>query len=289
MRPPRLLSVLAAAGLIAASSLALGVAPASASGEGVGSGRALIRIDAPTATVIKTGKNSYRMVLPPDSSGQWMGERTNVAGKKQVRVGDLTAKKLSTTWTKFRYTSKAVPSTLAWMASGGPSTAPVRLSQPKVTDAGVRFDFTSPFAIPSRLKDVSINISRAPEKNRVRSSSESVYNITSDLYFGYTQDSSKEVSSRIFNNHNNANNTCFSHSNTWTGSGTSTQNTSVGTNTCDNIKYTNYYSNYGLSVYFDTTDANYSTLTYYINYTPPVTSGQPTTYSFTSTLMWWKM
>lgn len=77
---PRLLSALAVAGLIAASSLTLGVAPASAA-EGVGSGRAVIRIDAPTATVIKTGKNSYRMVLPPDSSGQWMGERTNDAGK----------------------------------------------------------------------------------------------------------------------------------------------------------------------------------------------------------------
>ena len=284
---PRILSVLAAAGLVAASTLALGVAPASA-GEGVGSGRAVVRIDAPTATVVKTGKNSYRMILPPDSSGQWMGERTNDAGKAQVRVGDLTAKKLSTAWTKFRYTSKAVPSTLAWMTSDGPSTAPVRLSQPKVTDAGVRFDFTSPFAIPSRLKDVSINISRAPEKNEVRSSSESVYNITADLNIGYTQDSSKEVSSRIFNDTNG--NTCFSHSNTWTGSGTSTQNTSVGTNTCDNIKYTNYYSNYGLSVFFDASGAKTSTLTYYINYTPPPPSGQSAvTFSFTSTLMWWTM
>jgi len=40
---PRILSVLAAAGLVAASSLAVSVAPASASGEGVGSGRALVR------------------------------------------------------------------------------------------------------------------------------------------------------------------------------------------------------------------------------------------------------
>lgn len=286
MRPPRLLSVLAAAGLVAASSLALGVAPASAAGEGIGSGRALVRIDAPTATVVKTGKNSYRMILPPDSSGQWMGERTNAEGKTQVRVGDVTAKKLSTKWTRFRYTSKAVPSTLAWMTSDGPSSAPVRLSQPKVTDAGVRFDFTSPFTIPSRLQDVSINISRAPEKNEPRSSSESVYNITADLNIGYSQSSPKDVSSRIFNDTNN--NTCFSHSNTWTGSGTSTQNTSVDSNTCDNIAYSNLYSNYGLSVYFDASGDTSSTLAYYINYTPPVSTGQtPVTFAFNLTLMWW--
>lgn len=285
MRPPRLLTSLAAAGLLAASTFALGVAPASAA-EGVGSGRALIRIDAPTATVVKTGKNSYRMVLPPDSTGQWMGERTNAAGKAQVRVGDLTAKKLSTKWSKFRYTSKAVPSTLAWMTSEGPSTAPVRLSQPKVTDAGVRFDFTSPFAVPSRLTDVSINIARAPGNNRARSSSESVYNITADLNIGYTQNSPKDVYSRIFNDTNN--NTCFDHTNTYTSSGTSTQNTSVGSNTCDNVKYTNYFSNYGLSVYFDASGKTSSTLTYYINYTPPPPSGQSAvTFPFTTTLMWW--
>ena len=285
MRPPRLVSVLATAGLIAASSLALGVAPASAA-EGIGSGRALVRIDAPTATVVKTGKNSYRMILPPDSSGQWMGERTNAAGKSQVRVGDVTAKKLSTTWTKFRYGSQAVLSTLVWMTSDGPSPAVVRLSQPKVMDAGIRFDFTSKWAIPSKLQDVSINLRRAPEKNEVRSSSESTFVISDKLYIGYTQNSPKDVYSRIFNQSNN--NTCFDHTNSYSGSGTTTQNTSVGSNTCDNIAYTNLYSNYGLSVYFDVTGATSSTLTYYLNYTPPVSTGQtPITYTFTQTLMWW--
>lgn len=283
---PRLLSSLAAAGLIAASTFALGAAPASASGEGIGSGRALIRIDAPTATVLKTGKNSYRMILPPDSSGQWMGERTNASGVTQTRVGDLTAKKLSTKWTKFRYGSQAVLSTLVWMTSDGPSPAVVRLSQPKVTDAGVRFDFTSKWAIPSRLQDVSINIRRAPERNEVRSSTESTFIISDKLYIGYTQNSPKDVYSRIFNQTNN--NTCFDHSNSYSGNSTTTQNTSVGTNTCDNIKYTDLYSNYGLSVYFDATGDTSSTLTYYLNYTPPVPTGQtPVTYTFSQTLMWW--
>lgn len=284
---PRILSVIAAAGL-AASSLALGAAPASASGEGIGSGRALVRIDAPTATVVKTGKNSYRMILPPDSSGQWMGERTNAAGKTQVRVGDVTAKKLSTKWTRFRYTSKAVPSTIAWMTSDGPSAALVRLTQPKVTDAGVRFDFTSPLAIPSRLQDVSINVSRAPEKNEVRSD-QYTYKISDYLYIGYSLDSTEVVYSRIFNKSNN--NTCFDHTNKYPGSGSPTQNTSVGNNNCDNINYVNLNSNYGLSVYFDGS-GGFSTLSYYLTLTPldPKTekpNGAP--FSFSQQLMQWKM
>lgn len=282
---PRLLSALAAVGLVAASSLALGTAPASA--EGVGSGRALIHIDAPTATVIKTGKNSYRMVLPPDSSGQWMGERTNDAGTTQVRVGDLTAKKLSTRWTKFRYTSRAVPSTLAWMTSDGPSAAAVRLSQPKVTDAGVRFDFTSPFAIPTRLKDVSINIQRAPKRNEVRSD-QYTFNITSDLYIGYSQSSTKMVYSRIFNKTNN--NTCFDHTNNYPGSGSPTQNTTVGNNNCDDINYVNQYSNYGLSVYFDGS-GGFSTMSYYLTLTPLDSNDKPIgdAFPFSQMLLQWKM
>lgn len=285
MRSRHLVSSVVSAGLVA-SALVLGVAPAQAA-EGIGSGRALIRIEAPTATVIKTGKNSYRMILPPDSSGQWMGERTNAEGVAETHIGDLTAKKLSTRWSKFRYTSQGVLSTLAWRPSDGPSTAVVRLSQPKVTDAGVRFDFTSKFTIPSKLQDVSINLRRAPEKNEVRSN-ESKYWITDDLYIGYTQESSKEVYSRIFNMTNN--NTCFDHTNTYTGSGTTTQNTSVGSNTCDSVKYTNYYSNYGLSVYFDASGKDYSTLTYNINYTPPPPAGQSaSTFPLTQTFMQWTM
>ncbi|MGI9196933.1 MAG: hypothetical protein ACR2KE_05670, partial [Candidatus Nanopelagicales bacterium] len=243
-------------------------------------------IDAPTATVVKTGKNAYRMILPPDSSGQWMGERTNAAGVKQTRVGDLTAKKLSTRWTKFRYTSQGVLSTLAWMTSGAPSSALVGLSQPKVTDAGVRFDFTSQFAIPSKLQDVSINLRRAPGRNEVRMV-ESTFNISDDLYIGYGQDSTNMVYSRIFNQTND--NTCFDHTNTYPGSGSPTQNVSVGSHTCDNIQYANLQSNYGVSVYFDGS-GNFSTLTYYLSYTPPPPSGQaPVTFSLTQLLMQWKM
>ena len=120
----------------------------------------------------------------------------------------------------------------------------------------------------------------------MRSSTESTFPISDKLYIGYTLDSTRDVYSRIFNGTNQ--NTCFDHGNTYSGNSTTTQNTSVGTNTCDNIKYTNLYSNYGLSVYFDATGATDSMLTYYLNYTPPVSTGQtPVTYTFSQTLMWW--
>ena len=155
--------------VIALSTLTLISTPAQAadSQTGVGSGRAVIRIDASEANVKKTGKHSYRMILPEISTGQWMGERANVNGKLRTRVGDLTAGKLAKRWTNFRYGKAPVYTTLLWKTkSSAPGTAVVMLSQPKITDEGVRFDFTSRFEIPKVLSDVSINIARAPGADR---------------------------------------------------------------------------------------------------------------------------
>ncbi|MGI9197533.1 MAG: hypothetical protein ACR2KE_08755 [Candidatus Nanopelagicales bacterium] len=295
----RALAVTSALG-IAASALVLAGVPAQSQEQktGIGSGRAVIHIDAPTATVVKTGKNSYRMVLPPDSSGQWMGERTNAAGVTQTRVGDLTATRLSTKWTKFRYTSQGVLSTLAWTTSEGPSTALVRLSQPKVTDAGVRFDFTSKFTIPSRLKDVSINLQRAPEgsqrasgKAQPRSTDSNNFHITGDLWIGsnfdYFEGIVSSVSTRIYNASNN--NTC------WTGNGAyviqsgSSDAVSVTTNTCANITYQNQFipasstaTPYGVTPRWP--GATYpGSLTYFLLITP---SGQAQ-YKFTQSVVSW--
>lgn len=137
---------------------------ASPTSSGIGSGRALVRIDAPHTRVTKVGTHSYRMVLPASSAGQWLGERTDAQGRRQARVGDLTAGKLATAWTKFRYTSSGVMAALTWTdASGGQRAgAPVRLSQPKVTSNGVRFEFTSTRSVPQTLHNLSINLRRAP-------------------------------------------------------------------------------------------------------------------------------
>ena len=172
----------AALALTATASLAV-VSPAQAEdkGAGIGKGRALIHIDAPTATVTKTGKHSYRMVLPPESTGQWMGERTTEQGKTLTRVGDLTAQQLSNKWTKFRYSDATVPSTLAWAGDEVLEMELVQLSRPKLTDAGVRFDFTSRADIPAALTDVSINIQRAPKGRSTRATTTD-FQISGNVY-----------------------------------------------------------------------------------------------------------
>ena len=96
LNPTRVVVGIVALGVTAAASLAI-AAPASSveAKTGIGRGQALVYIESPTATVIKTGKRSYSMTLAPDSTGQWMGERTDDTGKTSTRVGNITAKKLS--------------------------------------------------------------------------------------------------------------------------------------------------------------------------------------------------
>jgi hypothetical protein len=175
----RPLAVLAASALAAVTALvAVPSAPAQSSADqpsslhprvdqqGVGSGRAVIRLDAPTATVVKTGKNSYRMVLPEGTTGQWMGERSTPDGSA-VLVRDITAKKLSSRWSNFKYGKSGVYASLVWNSSAyRPSWAGILLSEPMRTDEGVRFDFTSRSAVPRSLTDVTLNIAQAAGKAR---------------------------------------------------------------------------------------------------------------------------
>lgn len=279
LNPIRVVAGVAALGVTAAASLAI-AAPASSveAKTGIGKGRALVYVEAPTATVTKTGKNSYRMVLPPGSTGQWMGERTDAEGNTRTRVGDLTAKKLSKKWTSFRYGDAAVPATLAWMGSDAMASALVRLSRPKVTDSGVRFDFTSKSRIPSTLEDVSINVQRAPGKSQARSTDAYNFQVSGDLWIGANVVNSTKINTRVYNSSNN--NTC------WTGDGAKTISDdmskiqSVTANTCANVQYSNSqpgsssYPDYGVSVQWPAPATRgqpetKGTLTYLLFVTPP--------------------
>lgn len=234
---------------IAASALVLAVPPA-AHAQGVGSGRAVIRLDAPSATLTKTGKHSYRMVLPQGTTGQWMGERTNAQGKSQVLVGNITAKKLSNRWGNFRYAQSGAYATLVWGSTPDASTsAVVKLDQPTLTGSGVRFDFTSRASIPKSLTDVTLNIARAAGRHSRSTTQTAVIADALTVSLEVT-DTMSQVKARIYNAGNN--NTCW---------GVATinghQSVAVNTNTCDNIPYTNWYvagSNgsvtYGVSVNF---------------------------------------
>ena len=226
-----------------ASAMVMSSAPAQA--EGVGSGRAVIRIDAPTATVTKVGKHAYRMVLPEGTTGQWMGERPNAQGKQITRVGDLTAGKLANRWTKFRYAKAPVYTTLMWNSeSADPGYALVMLDKPKKTDAGVRFDFTSRADIPRSMSDVSINIARAPgkgESTRALGVQDAV--VTGTMVVWINAASAVEVLGRIFDS---------SGGNCWGDSDGNvlSKASSVGSGTCAGIKYQNYTTSsnpYGFS------------------------------------------
>lgn len=257
---------------VAASALISVTSPGQAAQEkvGVGHGRAVIHVDVASATVTRTGKHAYRMTIPLDSPGQWMGERTNAQGTSRTVVGDLSAKKLSNRWSRFRYGSARASGTLAWFTAGIPSAARVRLGRPTITSQGVRFDFTSRAKIPSRISDVSMNLLKAPDR-KARASDWDI-NIADDLYIEAGYYNSSYVYTRIYNSSND--NTC------WTGSGAKNiqqgdpNPVSVTTNTCDNILYENAIPAsggnpaYGVWVVWvkGTTPGN---MTYYLTITPP--------------------
>lgn len=244
------------------------------------------------ATVMKTGKNSYRVVLPPESVGQWMGERTDDQGNVRTRVGDLTAKKLSRKWTRFRYGDAAVPETLAWRTSDGITATLVRVSRPRVTDSGVRFDFTSKSRIPSTLEDVSINLQRAQDKSQARSTDAYNFNVSGDLWIGANAPYPDKINTRVYNASNN--NTC------WTGDGAKvirddmSKLQSVTANTCADVRYENSqpasasWPAYGVSVTWPQSGSNKQpsspgTLTYYLYVTPP----NEAQYKLTQQIMTW--
>lgn len=241
-RSSKILTSVTAAALVA-SAMVMSSAPAQA--EGIGSGRAVIRIDAPTATVTKVGKHAYRMVLPEGTTGQWMGERPDAQGKQITRVGDLTAGKLANRWTKFRYAKAPVYTTLMWNSeSAAPGYALIMLDKPKMTDAGVRFDFTSRADIPRSMRDVTVNIARAPGKGdstRALGVQDAV--VTGTMVVWINAASAVAVVGRIFDS---------SGGSCWGGTDgiLLSKSTSVGSGTCAGIAYQNYTTSsnpYGFS------------------------------------------
>lgn len=157
----------ASAAALSLGLIALGSATSSASAAGIGSGRALVRIDAPNATVSKNADGSYVLTVPANSTGQFFGERPDKSGKKSLRVGDVSAKQLIRKWQDFRYTSAGVPTTIAWNAKKASTMEGilVRLFKPTVTPEGITFRFTTKQYAPESLKDVTVNLQRAPERS----------------------------------------------------------------------------------------------------------------------------
>lgn len=271
------MSAVAIAGVVSALLVGVG-GPAQA--VGIGTGRAVVHVDAPEATATKQADGSYELTLPAGSTGQWMGERTNAAGKTRVRVGDLTAERLSTGWRNFRYTEAGVGATLVWNADTSKvRTAKVRVAQPRVTDAGVAFTVTSDAALPESLKDMSLHLDRAPGK-RMRTSTNpySQSTVIADaLTISLVANTVTSATPRIYNAGNNS--TC------WQGTlNTNATTLGVRNSTCDNIAYanaTNLSGKYPFGVSASFGSKNCSAY-FSLNITPP---GQAT-YSYSHTFTW---
>lgn len=231
----KIVSMIALAGITMGATLFV-ASPASAAD--IGTGRAIIRIDAAKATVTAQGDatskgvQTYTLILPSGSKGQWLGERKNSRGKERLRVGNLTAKQLSSNWEAFRYTAAGVLATLAWDTRTSPTTgALVRLTKPKVTDKGVAFTITTPYNVPKSLKDVKLSLQRAPQKaTRTSYVAQKTVTLTGALtvFAGFTGQTTGNV--RLYNAGNN--NTCWSHS--FPGS----QTADIPDGECDDVSHT---------------------------------------------------
>lgn len=253
-----------------------------APGSGIGSGRAVIRIDSPKASVSQQGGDTYVLTMAKNASGQWMGERTNAGGKVTTRVGDLTAKQLVDGWDDFKYTEAGVDATLTWNSkSPRVKAASVHISQPRSTKAGVVVELTSQEIIPAHLTNASLSISRAPGKG-VRSLPTQTQNITSDLWISSANSDASHDTARIYNSTNN--NTCFTGS---VNSNSEVWALSVGSNTCDNIAYSNFSQNstypFGVSVSYGERSKNgiINSSYFNLNITPPGQASYQYTWQFT--------
>ena len=161
--PSRLLA--AAAGLsLAASSLLVSLAPAQAKSVDIGTGRAVVHVDARTATLVKKAKGVYALTMPVKTTGQWMGERTDAKGNERIYVGDFDGHALARRWRDLQHSGARVGATLAWEKDGNRNAVPVRVHRPKVTATGIVFDISSRTTLPKRMRNVSIHLERAPEE-----------------------------------------------------------------------------------------------------------------------------
>jgi len=165
-----------------------------------------------------------------------MGERTNAKGVKRVLVGDVSAQQLTSKWNAFRLQPSGAKATLAWNTQSADwSGAPVLIAKPVVTKSGVTFKVTSKKALPSALKNASLNIQRAPGHS-VRGydpSSDTV--LTEDLHwFAGFDESGGTVGTVFVKMYNSTNdNTCYSHTfDNWP------QTTTLPSGRCDDVAYT---------------------------------------------------
>lgn len=269
----RIAKLLPAASLAALAASFLVVMSSPAQAEGVSSGRAVIRLDATSATVTKVGRNTYRMVLPEETTGQWMGERSKANGKRMVRVGDLTAGKLAKNWSNFRYGKSKAYTTLIWNnAQPNAKGAVVKLGQPTITSSGVRLEFTTREKVPGSMKNVTVNLARAPRSgDATRSVGVQTANMSGTMTAWVNVKDPQTFFARIFDSSGSGSN-CWGGTNGVKVSPDSPA-ASVGSGTCAGIPYVNYVGSasggYGVTGAFNQGSTTAGSTTFTVKVTPP--------------------
>jgi hypothetical protein len=148
-----------ALGLIA--SVGIGGAPAQAA-PSLGTG--LVRIDADWATVQTLSNGKRVLTLDKNASGQWLG---GIGRSRRLAIRDVDDRNLVQAWNALGHgAGVGVASALTW--NSGKDHKFVRLADPVLTPSGqLRFvikqsENLSASKLPTRLKKVGVNITRAP-------------------------------------------------------------------------------------------------------------------------------
>ena len=141
-------------------------------------GPALVRIDAPSATVVakNPAAKSFTLTLNDPKKVRWMGEVKDSRGQQRLGYGELPASQLAASWKTLGNSANGVLATLTWNTrSADPGYALVRLRTPAVKSRQVaasadqsRDSMTATITalgpIPKSLTDVSLNVNRSAGK-----------------------------------------------------------------------------------------------------------------------------
>jgi hypothetical protein len=175
------------------ASLGIGIAPAQAA-PSLGSG--LVRIDAGWATIQKLPSGKRVLTLDKNASGQWLGE---IGRSRTLAIREIDDRNLVQAWDALGHGSGVgVASALTW--NSGKDHKFVRLADPVLTPSGqLRFVLKqsknlSTSKLPTRLKKVGVNITRAPLRQNRSFPIVNTFHFTSSVALTTTVPSAAEAS-----------------------------------------------------------------------------------------------
>ena len=174
-------------------------------------GPALVRIDAPSATVVakNPAAKSFTLTLNDPKKVRWMGEVKNSRGQQSLGYGELPASQLAASWKTLGNSANGVLATLTWNTrSADPGYALVRLRTPAVKSrqmaAGadqskdaMTATITTLAPIPKALTDVSLNVNRSAGKQN-RAYATTTFYVTNEMTMVTTQVDAATVQVKVF-------------------------------------------------------------------------------------------